>query len=308
MKGIVWRIVGVVLSAIVIGAFVFCAIWTVRNWRTVHASLDGTNIYTAADVKKAEEEAWAKAALSEAEKDKTIDDLREVISGLQVTYSNEKDKMQKTLDEYIYIFNSLKNSVENTQLNEQSILVFIADDKVVDVRAVENNSIFTGEIQTPTKEGYHFIGWSLNGVDVIDLSTYEFAQNTTLTAVFEINTYTIKFIARYGDNEVNCGETQIAHGGLVSPSEISLFNQSAVNFGKTIPVKNNETVEFNGWTTNGYVRTVYADDGTACWDPTIDFSEYQIKSDTEIVAYYLINCGNINDIGDKPVILDNLNR
>lgn len=305
------KIVGSVLTIVVISAFVFCTVWTVRNWDKVYASLDGTSIYTAEDIKKAKEDTWAEAASNEKEKDNTISDLRELVSSLQTTHGIEMKKMQQSLDEYIYIFNSLKASVENVELADRAVLVFISDDKIINVGTVEKNSTFTDELPTPSREGYHFIGWSLNGVDIIDLNTYEFTQNTTLTAVFEINVYTVKFVGVYGSNKVDCGETQVTHGGYVNPETLSVANQNAMNFCKTIPIDpnienaQNATVEFDGWTFDGYYRTYKDKDGKEIITHCIDFNNYQVESNLEIKVCYSFNCGSIYDL---PAISDDFTR
>lgn len=93
---------------------------------------------------------------------------------------------------------------------------------------------YLGKLQTvadPTKTGYTFGGWTLNGEDV-DLSTYEVTGNVTFVAKWTLNTYTVTF-----QNGDSVHTATVNHGGLVEEP--------------TMPVKEGYT--FGGWTLNGEV-------------------------------------------------------
>jgi len=64
-----------------------------------------------------------------------------------------------------------------------------AHDVIFNVDGVEAAEfVFNGEFasqESPTKVGYNFIGWSIDGVNVIDISTYQITENTTFIAIFE---------------------------------------------------------------------------------------------------------------------------
>lgn len=52
---------------------------------------------------------------------------------------------------------------------------------------------------TPTKENFSFKGWTVNGTDIVDLSTYQITENTTFTALFEVNLKSNKITLSNGD-------------------------------------------------------------------------------------------------------------
>lgn len=91
--GKIWTIVGSVLAVVVIGAFGFCTVWTVRNWDTVYKSLDGSSVYTNEDIKRTEQETWEKAAKNETEYKKTIAELRDLVTSLQVDNAAKSDEL-----------------------------------------------------------------------------------------------------------------------------------------------------------------------------------------------------------------------
>lgn len=83
--------------------------------------------------------------------------------------------------------------IESYKVNADTIFVadiaysydvkFIADSLTINSQVVANNSYAT--IPEPqTKSGYIFDGWTLNGNDVIDISTYQITENTTFIAKY----------------------------------------------------------------------------------------------------------------------------
>ena len=87
-----------------------------------------------------------------------------------------------------------------------------------------------GELPVPTREGYVFIGWlDANGNKVLANTVYEIADNTTLTAQWSANAYTI---------------TLDANGGNLDVTTVTVEYGAAVN---TLPVPTRDGYTFVGW-------------------------------------------------------------
>ena len=60
-------------------------------------------------------------------------------------------------------------------------------------KEVTYNSAY-GELPTPTKTGYYFQGWYLNGSQIKTDTIVKITSNTTLTAQWSENKYTIHYV------------------------------------------------------------------------------------------------------------------
>ena len=75
---------------------------------------------------------------------------------------------------------------------------FKVDDEFIESQIIEKDSYATPPAD-PTKEGYDFIGWSINGIDVVsNIDTISVTQNTTYIALFK-KLYNVTFMV---DDEV----------------------------------------------------------------------------------------------------------
>lgn len=75
--------------------------------------------------------------------------------------------------------------------------------------------------EEPVKTNYRFLGWSVDGVNIIsDIENYEILKDTTFTAIFEEVFYTISFV-----NNSETISTQVVHNAseLVVPSVTADF-------------------------------------------------------------------------------------
>lgn len=125
---------------------------------------------------------------------------------------------------------------------------FKVDDEIISSQIITKNACATLPTN-PTKSGYEFDGWSINGVDIIsNISSKQVTQNTTYIAVFT-KLHTVTFVY---ENETK--STQSIRNG---------------NFASSIDVVNTQYKVFNGWTVD---------------DTIIDLSNYKIMSDTIFVA------------------------
>jgi len=126
---------------------------------------------------------------------------------------------------------------------------FMVDSAIYDIQRVELNTYAT--IPTaPTKTGYVFAGWTLNGTDVIDITTNLISSHTTYIARFE-ELFDVTF--RYEDTIIS--EQSILNG--FSPTSVST------------PADTERKI-FNGWLVNG--------------EMVDDITKYVVTQDTTFVA------------------------
>ncbi len=119
---------------------------------------------------------------------------------------------------------------------------FIVDNAEYDSQVVTENGFATLP-SAPSKAGYEFDGWAINGNIVVDVDSKEVTQNVTYTAVFtKLHTVTFMF-----DGEVK--STQTIRNG---------------NCATNVEIPSTTYVVFNGWTLNGVIvdvttQSIYAD-------------------------------------------------
>ena len=127
-------------------------------------------------------------------------------------------------------------------------LKFKVGDEVISSQIITKNNCATLPTN-PTKDGYEFDGWSLNGVDVIsDISSKQVTENTTYIAIFT-KLHTVTFVY---ENETK--STQQVRNG---------------SFATNVSVESTQYKVFNGWVADNTI---------------IDLSTYKIFSDTTFTA------------------------
>ncbi len=100
----------------------------------------------------------------------------------------------------------------------------------------------------PSKDGCEFDGWTVNGVDVVDVSSYKITGTTTFVAKFtKLHTVTFMF-------ESETKSTQKVRNG---------------EYASNVSVESTDYKVFNGWTVNG---------------GKVDVSSYKITADTTFIA------------------------
>lgn len=125
---------------------------------------------------------------------------------------------------------------------------FKVDDTIYNSQIITKNNCATLP-NNPTKDGYEFEGWSLNGVDVVsDITTKQVTQNVTYTAVFT-KLHTVTFV--YEDTTK---ATQTIRNG---------------NYATAPTIESTDYKVFNGWKVNGNI---------------VDISTYKIVTNTTFVA------------------------
>ena len=69
---------------------------------------------------------------------------------------------------------------------------FMADGKVHNSQVVEKHAKPTVP-SNPTKTNHVFVGWSIDGTNTVDVSKYMIVGNTTFTAIFRVDKFTVTF-------------------------------------------------------------------------------------------------------------------
>ena len=131
----IWKVIGIVMSVLVIGALGFCGIWTVRNWNTVYSSFDGTSFYTYEDMQKLKQDTIEQCAKNEVEYKKVIGELRELISNFQ----NENSKLKLQVEKLTNTNNDYEIQIQNL-LAEKAVLQNISN-KLQSANEVNSNII-----------------------------------------------------------------------------------------------------------------------------------------------------------------------
>lgn len=106
---------------------------------------------------------------------------------------------------------------------------YFANSEIFTTQYVTNNQMPTS-VDEPTLFGHNFLGWSLDGTNVIETTTYPITANTTFYAVFE---------------EIKCTITFMV--------DDTVFNQQIVGYGQGITTPTNPTktnYKFLGWSTD----------------------------------------------------------
>ena len=77
---------------------------------------------------------------------------------------------------------------------------FMADGKTHNTQIIERNGKPTVPAN-PTKPNYVFVGWSIDGTNIVNVSNYTVTENVTFTALFRIQSYTVTF--KNGDTVIS---------------------------------------------------------------------------------------------------------
>ena len=124
---------------------------------------------------------------------------------------------------------------------------FMVDNEEHNAQIVTSGTTATVPTE-PTKSGYEFDGWSLNGVDIVDVTQQTVTANVTYYAVFT-QLHTVTFI--YEDDTI---DTQTVRNG---------------EYATDVDVEDTTNKIFNGWLLNG---------------ATVDVSTYKILGTTVFTA------------------------
>lgn len=193
-------------------------------------------------------------------------------SSMTVTYSGSKKQWDSITgkDELLNIplvCNKLEATF-NPDNGDPTVTKFIDNDK---------NSKFAELVPEPTKENYIFAGW-YNGNEKFDFTTVP-TGDVTLTAKWNINQYTVKFVSDHG----SFADQTIEYGKLIETDKLTIpevegytfdgwYTEDNTKFDFTKPIKSNTTV-YAKWTAKDYEVSFVTEHGKAPTSQNVPYNE-----------------------------------
>ena len=165
-------------------------------------------------------------------------------------------------------------------------VTFMSDSSEYDTQIVTSGNYAT-EPEQPTKTGYTFLGWSINGSDIVSVTSISITANTTFLALWQINSYVVQF-----DDGTNIVNTQsINYGGYA-----------------TAPATPTKTgYLFKGWSLDGSnvvivtsTAITQATTFVALWDKTYVVTYYNEDNITEYDTVTVISGNELPDADYTP--------
>ena len=91
--------------------------------------------------------------------------------------------------------------------------------------------------EEPIKNGYSFVGWSLDNSSVVDVTSNAILENTIYYALFDVDftgTYSLKYLKNF--DEENCIFSVIDNNGLITVEFISSLRKDKSAFSNYVTV------------------------------------------------------------------------
>ena len=156
--------------------------------------------------------------------------------------------------------------LENHLICAKLEATFTADGESISTQTIDRGGKFT-EPAAPSKENHTFAGW-YNGNKKFDFTTVP-TGDVTLTAKWNINQYTVKFVSDYG----SFADQTIEHGGTITTDNLTIpevegytfdgwYTEDNTKFDFTQPIKHNTTV-YAKWTAKDYEVSFVTEHGDA---------------------------------------------
>lgn len=91
---------------------------------------------------------------------------------------------------------------------------FIIDEEVVDSKIIQNGYYASTDVIPTADEHYVFVGWSVDGTNIVDLTTYKIESETIFTPIFELEKFTVTFADSLVGGNVY-GTKQVEYGSVI---------------------------------------------------------------------------------------------
>lgn len=97
---------------------------------------------------------------------------------------------------------------------------FVSENEEISSEIVEKGLLVTAPATNPTttREHYVFAGWSANGTEIVDVLNYPINENTTFTAIFELEKFTVSFTDWLGFTVY--GKKLVSYGDVIGEVDI----------------------------------------------------------------------------------------
>lgn len=212
--------------------------------------------------------------------------------------------------------------VENTKfvanVTYKYSVKFMNGDQQIEEQIVEKNGYATAPSQQPAKDGFIFEGWTINGSDIVDVSSYSITKNTvfiakfsklaTVTFMYEQDTKSTQQV-KVGEHPQNVEvesttykkfngwkvngvlvenvEEYVVNGDTVFVADITYyfdvkFKVDESDYNSQVIVENGFAVKPADPTKQGYVFDYWTVDGSNQVDPTT----YKITQTTNFIAKF----------------------
>lgn len=146
----------------------------------------------------------------------------------------------------------------------------------ISTQTIDRGGKFT-EPAAPSKENHTFAGW-YNGDEKFDFTTVP-TGDVTLTAKWDINKYTVKFVSDHG----SFADQTIEHGKLIDTGKLTIpevegytfdgwYAEDNTKFDFTQPIKHNTTV-YAKWTAKDYEVSFVTEHGKAPTSQNVPYNE-----------------------------------
>lgn len=87
-------------------------------------------------------------------------------------------------DIHLVLLDEVCDTSPSDEVTEKVFVRYVVDNKLYHSSIINVDSLTTAP-ENPTKEGFNFLGWAVEGTrEVIDFSTYSFSANTVLVPIF----------------------------------------------------------------------------------------------------------------------------
>lgn len=193
---------------------------------------------------------------------------------MTVTYPGSKKQWDDNITK-----GSNNDVLENNLICAKLEATFTADGESISTQTIDRGEKFTEPTSTPEKKGYTFIGW-YNGDEEYIFSTVP-TDDVTLTAKWDINQYTVKFVSEHG----SFADQTIEYGKLIETDKLTIpevegytfddwytDNTYSTKFDFTKPITSNTTV-YAKWTAKDYEVSFVTEHGDTPTSQNVPYNE-----------------------------------
>ena len=227
------KIVGIIFSIIIIGAFGFLITWSVINFNKLEEALSGTQIYDATDLDNAYKDGYNTALTNKEEYDELINSYRDTITSLNDNISQLNSQIANLQNTNRDSQNQINRLTEQKESLELDILTLTENQSKNETTI----SILNGEItnlNTLIANLNNTI--SSNEITINGLNTQIISLNTQIASLQQTITNNDKTISdlRKNINELNAEIEELSKDAYGNQAEIQMLNSQISSLNEQI--------------------------------------------------------------------------